>query len=184
MPTDIQITRVDEDSEFRCQAATKLGQCLNRVVPGSEFCIVHGGKNALDKQKVNARRIYMLEKFQDKVHRHVDHENLKSLREEIAILRMMLETQLNSCKDATDLMLKSSGISRMVSEIEKLVRSCDKLEQTSGSMLDATQAISWVNQIAGIMDTHIDDPDVVRVIADEIMTSYLKLRNESDDLDS
>ena len=180
MPSDIEITRVDEDSEFRCQGATAHGQCLNRVVPGSEFCIVHGGGNAIRKQKLDSKRIYMLEKFQDQVHRHSDHQELKSLREEIAILRMMLETQLNACEDATDLMLKSSGIRSLVSEIEKLVRSCDRLEQTSGSMLDAQQAVSWMNEIAGIMDSHISDPEIVRAIAEEIMSSYHELRKEND----
>lgn len=175
--SEIRMGRVEEDSPFRCQGVTAHGQCYIRQVPGSKFCPAHGGTNALRAQEKEKQRLYLLTQFQDRVHAHEDHSEIKSLRSEIAILRMLLETTLNKCKDEYELMLKSSHIGQLVNSLNALVMNCNKLELSTGGMLDGNQAISWVQQIARIIDTHVKDTEIVNAIVNEMMIAYEETRN-------
>lgn len=171
--------RVEEDSPDRCQAviATK-GQCMNRKMENSNYCPAHGGNRANKAAKEEEMRMYRIGKYQQRVNSLEDHGKIKSLRSEIAILRMMLEERLNQCSDSHDLMLHSQVVSNLVTNIEKLVTSCNRLDLQLGNMLDPTQAISWINEIVEIISTHIEDTEVLNTIADEILTSFQRIQRK------
>lgn len=165
--------RVEEDSPLRCQAVIPTrGQCINKQVEGSDYCPAHGGNRGSAKLKREKRRMYQIQRFQDKLNEMEDHEGLKSLRSEIAVLRMILETRLKQCTDNHDLMLHSQSISSLVASIEKLVTSCNRLDTQLGNMLDTTQALQWMAEIVDIISTHITDEAVLSEISDEILESY------------
>ena len=173
--------RVADDSPMRCQGVIpSKGQCNNAKVEGSEFCLAHGGRNARDKLVAERKRIYNVELFQQKLNEMEDHSGLKTLHSEIAVLRMILESTLNQCTDNTKLILKSQVISQLVVNIEKLVTSATKLDKQLGSMLDANQAIEWVNNIAEIMGRHIEDGEIINTIVAEMIESYNKIKGEAD----
>lgn len=164
--------RVPEDSPYRCQGISARGQCLNRQVEGSNFCMVHGGQNVAGRVKKERQRLYALDKYQQKLDKMEDHSELKTLRSEIGIMRMLLETRLNQCNTDTDLLIHSQSISLMVSNIEKLVSSCTKIDLQLGKMLDENQAINWVYEIVEIIGRHVKDSQVLDDIASEIIDSY------------
>lgn len=165
--------RVEEDSPLRCQAVIPTkGQCINKKMEGSDYCPAHGGNRGNSKLKREQKRMYMIERYQQKLDAMQDHEGIKSLTSEIAVLRMILETRLKGCKDDMDLMLHSQSISNLVVNIEKLVTSCNRLDSQLGNMLDTTQAIQWMNAIVDIIGSHITDDDVLAEISDEILESY------------
>lgn len=150
--------RVSEaDDPNRCQGVIpSQGQCWNKAVPPSKFCMAHGGNRAQQLAKKEENRMYMLTKWQSKVNKFTDHDSIKSVREEIGILRMMMEERLNMCQSQTDLMLYSGPISDLVMKIEKLVSSCNKMENQLGQVLDKNQAIQLAQEMVEIIGKHLD----------------------------
>lgn len=161
--------KVHEDSPDRCQANCYQGQCLNVKVPGCDFCLAHSGHKQDEHNRNVEKRNYRLVKFQARVGEFADNEKVKSLREEVGISRMMLEEVLNKCEDTTDLLMYSERISKLMTQIQGLVLSCQKLEEKAGSLLDKTQVFVICENIVKIIGDHVTDPDVLDMIANKIM---------------
>lgn len=160
-----------EDDPERCQSVGReRGQCNNKRTPGSDYCLLHGGNKGQGVEAVAAVRNYQLTKFQAELERHSDMSTLKSLRNEVGILRMTLETLLNRCNDSNDLIMNSITISNLVGQIEKLVSSCHKLEGQMGQTLDKQQLMQFASQIVGIISNNlVGQEKLVGQIADEII---------------
>lgn len=157
------------DDPNRCQAVLKSHQCTLKAVPGSSFCPSHGGNTGALKQKAEEVRNYRLTKFHAQLQRHGTSNHIKDLRDEIGILRMLVEERLNQCQDTTDLMLHSSVVSDLVMKVEKLVTSCNRAELQLNEVLDKTQAIQFAKEIIEVVASKIEDEDVLADISDEII---------------
>src|SRR5581483_8719356 len=162
---DNKFVRCDPADPNRCQGSLKGsgGQCpykaeKKRSDEGVEleeytqYCPMHTGisinKTRTDEQqKFN----YRLGKYQARVERFANSSQVKSLREEIGVTRMLLEEIVLSCKDNTDLIVNSGKIGDLVLKIEKLVVSCHKLELQSGLLLDKTAIINFANTLNEII---------------------------------
>jgi hypothetical protein len=163
--------RAAPDSPTRCQGMTGRGQCPLEAMPGSKNCPAHGSGAALAAEKRENIRNYRLTKFQDQVERHADSDNIKGLREEIGILRFMLEERLNQCKDNFDLIVQSAQISDLVLKIDKLVCSCHKLEGSMGNLLDKQALITFSGVIIRIIGESLEGQEgKINEIADKIMS--------------
>lgn len=161
----------------RCQTVNSQGQCRNLGVQLDDghrgpYCLAHGGRHALKASKDEAIRNYRLTiaRFKAQVEDKVDSEAVKSLREEIAILRICLEERLNRCNDAMDLVLQSGPISDMVMKINTVVQSCHKLEGSMGHLLDKQAILQFAQVVIGIIGSALEtQPDKINIIADEIL---------------
>jgi hypothetical protein len=176
----------DEADPNRCQGMTAHGQCLIIAVPGGKYCKMHGGQESNQLAQKSIRN-YRLLKFQARVNDFADNEQAKSLREEIGILRMVLEETLLRCEDENpekarlNLLIESSKITDMVSRIDKLVSSCHRLELATGGLLDKSAAIQLGAQIVSVISHHIDDENIIDAISAEIMTAIQGARiNEAE----
>jgi hypothetical protein len=161
----------ENDDPCRCQATNKFGQCTNKAVPGGTVCLVHGGNKQMESQVKASKNIYYLGKWQNRVEEHASHDLVKSLREEIGILRVLLETRFRTCHDEMDLILQSQPIAELVSKIEKVVTSCNKLESHLGHHLDKQQILVFATQIINIVSNYVEDPNIIETIGEEILTS-------------
>lgn len=160
---------VDEDSPERCIHLNKLGkQCLYRKMPGFDTCKKHSHNYA------KLQKNYRLEQWQNRVSEFSESSELKSLKEEIGILRLVLESILVQCKDAHDLMLYSSKIADHVTKIEKVVASCHRLELSTSMLLDKTLVLQLANVMIEIIGNHIDDSNVLERISSEIVETIIK----------
>lgn len=144
-----------ESDPRRCQAVTAQGQCINVSVPNGTRCIVHGGNKEMDSEKQKSMKNYRLSKWQAQVEQKAESDNIKSLREEIGILRMVLEERLNRCHDAQDLVLQSGPISDMIMKINKVVASCHRLEGSLGQLLDKQAILQFASIIIGIISEEL-----------------------------
>ena len=171
---------VEADDPSRCQAVTRQGQCLNKATVEGGTCPVHGGNGAVEKAERESIRNYKLAKFQVALNRHADSPRLKSLNDEVAILRMMLEEQLNQCQDATDLILKSHLISDLVIKIEKLVKSCHSLESSLGGLLDKQAILTFASNVIDVIGSVITDDEQLQIISDGILHLVGDLGNNAD----
>ena len=171
----VEIQKADGEADpNRCQAVNVNGQCLNKAVklPSGKygtFCLCHGGNKQVQSEQTKNKRLYQLGKFQAKLEQQADHCNIKSLREEIGILRMVMQERFSVIKDSTDLLLHSGPITDLVMKIEKLVASCHKLEGSMGQLLDKQAILHFASQVIGIIGEVVIEEDKLQLIGDKII---------------
>ena len=137
----------------------------------------HGANKALEAAAEESKRNYRLTKWKARVGQFADNDQIKSLREEIGIMRLLLEETLNKCEDSVDLMLYSHKMSEFVMKIEKLVVSCDKLENRMGLMLNKSTIINLAQQYVTIINEHVKDPEIIEQISMKMVERTLAIEN-------
>lgn len=175
MAIENKFERVEADDITRCQANHKHGQCSYKQVDGSKYCPMHGGNKAVEARQKLVIRQYNLAQWQSRVNDFSDHESVKSLRDEIGITRMILENMITKCSDTSELLLYSSKIGELVSKVEKLVVSCNRLEGSMGMLLDKAAALNLAGQIVEIISRHVSDEQAIDSIAGEIAHAIANL---------
>lgn len=163
------------DDPDRCQAVVANGQCPYKHVPNSLYCPMHGGNRAVQKQEKDNIRNYQIAKYQARLDQFAENPKVKSLREEIALLRMILETTVNKCNDPDDILMFSNKISDLVMKVEKVVTACHRLEQSTGQLLDRSMALNFASQILDIIAKHVQG-DVLDQISNEIIRSLADIQ--------
>lgn len=145
------LVRSDDDPS-RCKASTNMRQCNQRAVAGSEFCRDHGGVVRSDPM---TKRAYMLNEAQDqaKLAQYAESETIKSLRDEIAICRMMVERHWNMIKSDNDFIARSPSINALMLTIERLIKSSHSIEQSLQSLLGRPAVIAFAQMlVVAVMD--------------------------------
>ena len=191
MAENIEKMEFPEDTE-RCQGIISNGQCTNKGMllqsgARSHFCKIHGGPSCQLVEKKESLRNYQLTQFQAKFLRHATSPQIKDLRDEIAILRMMMETKLNQCNDDVDLMLQCGPISELAVKIEKIVGSCHKLEGSMAQLLDRQAILQFASEVIAIISDDVADTTVLERITQKMMAAIGRMGNDesirsSDDL--
>lgn len=172
--------RMKHHPRERCEGTISTGQCINCKVPGSDYCPNHGANSQLRAKNGTAIRNYRLQRWKQRVGEMADSDSIKSLREEVGILRVILEEMLNQCHDSTDLLLYSQRMSDLVMKIEKLVSSCDRLENRMGLLLNKDSVLQLAATYVQIINNYIEDPDVIERISEEIVVATQKVENPID----
>ncbi|MDB4726416.1 hypothetical protein OAF54_03175 [bacterium] len=157
----------------RCQTTNKVGQCINKgmkLEDGSYTanCLAHGGNKQVNSAVARSLKNYKLDRWKAKLAEKTGSDDIKGLREEIGILRVVLEERLNRCEDATDLILQSGPISDMVMKIERVVSSCHKLEGSMGQLLDKQAILQFAQVVISIVGEYVHE-DVLPEVAEKII---------------
>ena len=155
----------------------KQSQCRNQALEGSSYCAAHGGNKAVQSAEKASLNNYRLNKFNVRLQQLSTSPGIKSLRDEIAILRIMMEERLNMCNGAVDLMLHSHSISDLVMKIDKVVNSCHKLESNMGALLDKQDIIQFGGELINIIGNHITDEDILTALSNEIISAVARSTN-------
>lgn len=164
--------RCEPDSKDRCQSLAFKGnqQCPYKACEGSKYCARHAA-NASRPDAKKAEALYMVGRYRERINKQATSGKLKTLSEEVAILRMTLEAKLESLSDDVQLLMQAGQITEMVREIAKTVKSCHDLEVALNTVLDRTQAETWLIKVSEIATKYIVDPDLVEMMAEEMMES-------------
>ena len=173
---DYDHSRVEPGDPEQCQQITRHGQCRNKKMPGILYCPGHAG-GMIGNQKKQELKNYQLGKYQTRVQDMVNSPEIKSLREEVGIARMVLEGVLLRCTGDNDLLLHSNKISDLVTKIEKLVLSCHKLEQSNGFLLDKATVIKLAEGIVDVIGLYIKDEEAVEKVANGILDLIYDTKN-------
>lgn len=178
---ELEWARADgPDDPNRCQALSHGGsqQCSFKAVEGTKYCPRHGANRQLAKQEKESIRLYRLAKWRDRLENKIDHPKMKSLNEEVAILRMTLESKLERLENDEMLILASGGVVELIREIQKTVRTLHQIDKDSKNFLDRTQAFVFIQEIAKTISKYIKDEDVLLKISEEISSSLERLIGE------
>lgn len=157
------------DDPDRCQALTTEDQCNLKRFGESLYCKVHGGNVANQKIRDASLTAYRQSKWQARIQAHGEHPRVKSLRDEIGILRILMEERLETVHTPFDFIAAAGPISDIVDKIARTVQAADKLEKSMGEHLDKQALLTFGSEVIGIIANNIKDTDVVDKIANEIM---------------
>jgi len=172
---------VEPDDPRRCQAVTNSGQCNQKAVEGRQFCQYHHCNGNHKKDEADLRN-YRLTKFKAELDRHAGSPNIKSLRDEIGILRMVLEERLNQMQDAQDLIFNAGPIAMMVDKIERVVSSCHKLEAATGQLLDKQAILQFATQLITIISEEISDEEALSRLSDKVTNLIMGTFNDESEI--
>lgn len=147
------------------------GQCPYKSVPGCTFCPMHGGSPQIQKNKVAELKNYRLTQYGERVSEFANNPEVKNIREEIGIIRMTIEAVLNECTTANKLLIYSEKISGLVSQVNKLVESSQRMEEKNNMLLDRKVVIVIADSIVQICADYIKDPDALMALGGKICES-------------
>ena len=183
LPEDFKIenplgrTRVDDPE--RCQATIRLkGQCIFRSVEGSRYCPCHGGNNAIEAAKKQSLFRYRLAKYQVRLDEFTDSNSIKSLRDEIALLRFLVQKRLDFCKDGSELLMHSTILGRLIMTIQSLSETCLKVEKSLDALIDQEDAVGIAHELVLSIKAYCVHSPTVDAISAEFV-ELLQRRNES-----
>jgi hypothetical protein len=144
------------------------GQCQFIAEEGSVFCARHCGQDMQDKRNREEVRNYQLSKFRAEVMSKADNPKVKSLREEVGMLREMIQMIWNQCRDADDIVMRSGKIADLITKLDKLVSSCHRLEAATGQLLDRQVALTFADKVVQIIQVNVNDPVILANISDQV----------------
>ena len=157
------IVRCDPANPNRCKADLRSGQCEFLSIEGTQYCARHGGISQKDAQLAQNNRKYKLTHLKDlekTVDQYKHDKEILNLRDDIALLRGLIQEKLNTCTTTTELMLASGLITAILRQVSDTTEKCFKLEQSLGRYLDKSELIAFVQQIIEVINIEISDDTV------------------------
>lgn len=162
-----KVTGCVPDDPLRCKAVSGTRQCGFRAAEGFDYCNFHNSGQRI-AQKKDANRQYLLKRWRAEVDHYANHPQIKSLREEIGITRLLMQSTLNKCEDANDLLIHGPRLMELTSLLASIIQTCHKMEEKTQFLVDKNQIVHLAEQIILIVSQFITDPNVLTKIADHI----------------
>lgn len=161
---------------MQCDYTSKYAQCKQEAIEGARFCAQH----SRDPQAGLARQ-YMLTKakYRERYSDFADHNEIRSLRDEIAIVRSIMEARMNLIDSDSDLLASCGQIASLAITIERLVKSCHQLESQLGSLLSKPVLLSIASTIVQILLSELAHIDGYELIVDRISDKIVTLIAEA-----
>ena len=163
-----QYEKVPEDSPDRCMSMRAGDQCPFKKLEGSDYCGMHARGFLKRKEKQGIKNL-ILTKWKAEIQTQASSSNIFSLRDEIGVSRLMMQSILNKCETAEELMQHSQPISQLLGQTERLVSSCFKLESTLGEFLTQEQLANIAEQIIKVIGSFVTDADTLAAISEQII---------------
>lgn len=173
----------DAEDPKRCQGIDANGQCWYRSNKNATMCPRHGGNMEEAKVEKESTDMYRIDMWKARISRQKMHPEVKSLANEVAILRMLMEEKLRICVDDTTLLLASSSISELVMKIDKVVTSCHKLEKNLGLHMDKAAILQFGGEIIQLITEKVTNKNEVGEVADGILAIIGEMDGSKDSKD-
>jgi uncharacterized Zn finger protein (UPF0148 family) len=165
---------VPADDPNRCKATIATqGQCIQRAVDGSDYCPIHGGNKALKKAEAENVSRYRINQWQSRISSFAGDSRIKSLHEELGMLRVLLEEKFNACKSATDLIIQAGPISELILKVEKITKTIHELDKDLENIMEKQQMLVYADRIVGIIAEHVKDDNVRFEISKKIAALFI-----------
>jgi len=103
------------------------------------------------------RRSYLLTdpRFQTRMAELGTADEIKSLRDEVAIARMLIEERLNKIKTDQDLFTATGAINSLLLTVEKLVSRSHILEQNLGQLYHRSTVVQLMQAVVEVIDDEV-----------------------------
>jgi hypothetical protein len=167
----------DQADSERCDYMTKMGQCPYKRVAGTARCELHAYHTSESHLKIQAHRIYLAAQWHAQIGQFATPDEIKNLRQEIGILKLMLMKIMSSCQSEADLLMRSSSISELILKIGKVVETAHKMDTLTGKMLDKEQLVIFGQKVISLVSEFITDPDVLKKFAHALVDEIKQTGN-------
>jgi hypothetical protein len=156
------------NSPTRCQGTTGKGQCPREAVEGKPYCDYHLKDRDIEDKM--ALRAYILTDpvISGSAGRHSQVEELKSLREEIALARAMIERRLNLVESNADFLNACGTVNTYLLTLERLITSCHRLEVNLGNLLSKAAILDLAKDIVSILMDELQEVPGYEEIVDRV----------------
>jgi hypothetical protein len=165
----------DENSPTRCQASTQAGQCACEAVEGHPYCAYHMRDRDIEDKMALKAYILTDPVISGSAGRHSQVEELKSLREEIALARAMIERRLNLVESNADFLNACGTVNTYLLTLERLISSCHRLEVNLGNLLSKAAILDLAKDIVSILMEELQEvpgfEEIVDRISERIITA-------------
>ena len=166
----------------RCKASIGTGQCRTVAEEGSDYCRVHARAYRPPEKGL---RQYYLGKAQDRARLAVfaEHDDIKSLRDEIALTRMMVEGLWNSAHSDVERLAIYGRVNSHILTLEKLVKTCNQIEERLGSLLAKPTLLRVGQQICQKLVARLEGlpnyDQLVDTLIRDVITTIQEARNDA-----
>lgn len=154
--------RCEANNPFSCEKCREF-----LAIPGSAYCPRCKGPGELDLVRKGLYRFHSAE-AQARLQGMKSHTEGRTLANEVALLRILLETQLNKCSTEYDLLTNEATISRLIENITKCLTANNKMEERIGELLTLEQVIMMLQSFFNMVIQYIPDPEQQEKIAIEL----------------
>lgn len=158
----------EPDDPNRCKGSTKYGQCSVEALAGQDYCKMHGG--SLKAAQSHERRLYQLMKAEDQ-QRMADLSGMnqvKTLSQEIAMARMLLEKRWNLIKDDNDLIAGCAPLNQLLLTIERLIKSTHDMEEKLNMVMGRDVLIAYIKNVVMILNEELPRLEGYEDVMDDI----------------
>ncbi len=171
MTGDYEFKKVAEDDPERCGASAGKNQCIMKRCPGSLYCPSHGGNKAIIAAREKSKFLYRAGKWQARVDEISQAEDIKDLRQEAGVLRLLIEERLSQCSNTNELLIHSGPIGDLTTRLTKLVEQISKYDRECGNTLDKAQIVAFAQRFVAIASKYISNEDDRLLFSQEVMAS-------------
>jgi hypothetical protein len=146
---------------------------------GSKYCSGHDAA-ALKRLEAKKVRQYLLTdaQFSGRLAALTEHDDITSLREEIAFARMLIEKRFNMITDEGELLAACGTLNTLLLTVERLVKSCNLVERNLGTLLSKPSVLSLGREIIEIIVAELEDvedsDEIIDRIGDQIIAVILE----------
>jgi len=156
----------------QCEHTSATAQCNHLAVDGSKYCADH----SKDPQ-AGPRRQYMLNKakYQQRYLEFAESSELRTLNDEIAILRMVMSERLNMITNDSEMLASCGQIAALAVTIERLVKSCHTLESRLGTLLAKPVLLGIANDLVQILLKELVNVPNYEALVDRISEQIIQV---------
>lgn len=166
-----------------CQACFSHGPCPNLKSPHSDYCDKHQGFMATKTVARASLNNYIINsQYGQRAAEMARNPQFKNLTDEVTLVRVALETLFRKIKTDDDMLVYSERIIALTGTIQKLMESCQKIQERNKDLLDRATIFAIANDILAIMACSIDDVDLVAKMGDEIYESIIARISRPDEI--
>lgn len=145
-----------------CEKIVQGKQCGEPCSPSDAFC---------KKHKKEMKGNFNLLMFKDDVKEKTNSEQFLSLKEEVAMTRVIIERMWNQCASEAELIATAGTLSKLLEQTEKLVTASHKMDVINGTVISETAVQKLMEKILDIITEEVEDADAL----DRISTKLIDL---------
>jgi hypothetical protein len=137
---------------------------------GSQYCFIHSG--TVDRSHEREVRMYQLAevKNRERLSNFADDNQIKSLREEIGLCRLLIEKRVNLIKDDADLIASCGALNQLFLTLERLIKSCHGLDISLGELLSKETVMQLAQRLVAIIMEELSEVEGHEAIIDRIVS--------------
>ena len=138
-------------------------------------------QNGDDRCKKHNKENYDVSYQSDKFVKKRDNSNISSLRDEIALTRIMIEEIWNGCSSSEQLFMYQQPLSDLIVKVERLVSAMHKMDLASQNYMDQKQLEGFCQDIINVLEDSIDDRKLLAEISQKIINAANSIKSNREE---